>query len=372
MMYKKILALSLFVFVLACLISLILYYVKIPKLAEELFGTADGELDFSQKLIYSTQLLMYQDQLITPGNANEKIGSIEIIKGDTAAIVSERLFSEGYIKNPNAFNIYLRYSGLDKRIRTGNFMIDAGKNSLEIAAQICNLTPGQVDFIILPGLRAEEIAELLSTSGLNISKQEFLDLVRNPAEIPLPNELRGVTNLEGYLFPGVYKFNRDITAHDFLSIILKRFVDTINAGIIDGFADNGMDLFQGVTLASIVQREGIIPEERPIIASVFINRFKQGMPLQSDPTIQYALGGNDSNWWKVPLTTADFSIESPFNTYLNAGLPPHPICSPDLDSITATAFPENTKYLYFQAACDKSGKHVFVETLQEQIKNLCD
>jgi len=372
MKYKSFLALSLIIFILACSILLFLFFTKIPKMAEDVFGPAGDNLDFSQKLIYSTQLLMFQDQLITSRDSKSTSGLFEILQGETATSVSERLFHEGYIENPDALRIYLQYSGLDSHIRTGVFKIDNDKNALEIVAEICDLTPGMVDFIIFPGLRVEEVAELLPTSGLDISEQEFLYLVNHPAELPLPEEISNIANLEGYLFPGKYQFNRDINVHDFLSIIVSRFLENLTAEVLSGFKENGMDYQQGITLASIIQREGIITEERKIIASVFLNRLERGMPLQSDPTVQYALGRSNNIWWKVPLTLDDLKIESPFNTYIYSYLPPKPICSPDLDSIIAAAFPEETDFLYFQALCDNSGKHIFVETFQEQIENLCE
>ena len=127
-------------------------------------------------------------------------------------------------------------------------------------------------------------------------------------------------------------------------------------------------------LASIVQREVINAEEAPIVASIFINRLNASMPLQSDPTVQYAIALDleDLNWWKSPLESTDLQIDSPYNTYIIDGLPPSPICNPDINSLLAIAFPKRTNFLYFRASCDESGTHIFSETYQQHVDAACD
>jgi UPF0755 protein len=135
---------------------------------------------------------------------------------------------------------------------------------------------------------------------------------------------------------------------------------------------NGLTDYQGVTLASIVEREAVAPAERPIIASVYYNRLKRGMKLQADPTVQYALlkddGSAANGFWKHSLTFADLAVPSPYNTYQVTGLPPGPICNPGLDSLEAVAHPATTDFLYFVAKSD--GTHAFARTLQEQEDNV--
>jgi UPF0755 protein len=128
-----------------------------------------------------------------------------------------------------------------------------------------------------------------------------------------------------------------------------------------------------VALASIVERESMETEEQPLIASVFYNRLAQGMKLESDPTVQYAVGYNEAQktWWTNPLSTADLQHDSPYNTYLFAGLPPGPISSPSLSALQAVAYPAETPYLFFRAQCDGSGRHNFARTYKEHVKNTC-
>jgi UPF0755 protein len=139
------------------------------------------------------------------------------------------------------------------------------------------------------------------------------------------------------------------------------------------FQNQGLDLLQAVTLASIVQREAMIEEEQPIIASVFLNRMADGMKLESDPTVQYALGFNaeQQTWWTNPLTLDDLDVESLFNTYLYPGLPPAPICNPGVSALRAVAYPAQTSYYYFRAECNGTGSHTFSKTYQEHLDNSC-
>jgi UPF0755 protein len=125
-------------------------------------------------------------------------------------------------------------------------------------------------------------------------------------------------------------------------------------------------------LASIIEREAVVADERPIIASVFFNRLSAGMLLESDPTVQYALGQQpDGDWWKSPLSLDDLALDSPYNTYRSAGLPPGPIANPGLSSLQAVANPADTPYFYFRAACDGSGRHAFAATFDEHLLNAC-
>ncbi len=141
----------------------------------------------------------------------------------------------------------------------------------------------------------------------------------------------------------------------------------------DGFQRQGLSLYQAVTLASIIQREAVIEDEMPMIASVFYNRLNSGMSLDTDPTIQYALGYDliDRTWWKNPLSLDDLKVNSSYNTYLNPGLPPGPISNPGLSALKAVAFPAQTGYFYFRMACDNSGRHNFAVTFEQHKQNAC-
>jgi UPF0755 protein len=140
-----------------------------------------------------------------------------------------------------------------------------------------------------------------------------------------------------------------------------------------GFEAQGLNEHQAFIIASIVERESVVPEEMPLIASVFINRVNASIKLEADPTVQYAHGYDQSSrsWWKTPISGADLALASPYNTYANGGLPPGPIAAPSLDALQAVAFPQKSPYFFFQAACDGSGQHEFSVTYEEHIANNC-
>ena len=135
----------------------------------------------------------------------------------------------------------------------------------------------------------------------------------------------------------------------------------------------GLTTQEAVILASIIEREAVIEDEMPMIASVYLNRIKSGMLLNADPTVQYALGYNitQETWWTNPLSKEDLNAASSYNTYIQPGLPPGPICNPGINALKAVAFPAQTPYFYFRASCDGSNRHLFSETLQEHIDNAC-
>ena len=140
-----------------------------------------------------------------------------------------------------------------------------------------------------------------------------------------------------------------------------------------GFENMGLSVDDAVRLASVIEREAVVDQEKTLIASVFLNRLAIGMKLEADPTVQYSLGYNEiqETWWTNPLSSADLQIDSGYNTYRYAGLPPGPICNPSVDSLRAVAFPAQTPYYFFRATCDDSGKHNFAETYNEHVGNAC-
>jgi UPF0755 protein len=175
--------------------------------------------------------------------------------------------------------------------------------------------------------------------------------------------------------PATFAFDEKTTATGLLQSMLDAFGKQVTPEIVDAGKRRGMTLHQVVTLASIVEREAGSAAERPIIAAVFINRLSQGVPLQADPTVQFAVSRVEGNvekfgYWKPRLTTSDLAINSPYNTYLNRGLPPGPITNPGIESIKAVVNPAGVDYLYFVAspACD--GTHLFASSLAAHNTNV--
>jgi UPF0755 protein len=160
---------------------------------------------------------------------------------------------------------------------------------------------------------------------------------------------------------------------EFFEMALNNFDASITKKMRKNFLVNGLDLFQAVTLASIVEKEAVVGDESPMIASVFFNRLAAGMKLESDPTVQYSIGyyPGSNSWWKNPLQLNDLEINSQYNTYMYPGLPPSPICNPGITALNAIAFPATSDYYYFRAACDNSGKHLFSTTFEEHLSKGC-
>lgn len=234
-------------------------------------------------------------------------------------------------------------------------------------------TPSEVTFQILPGWRLDEIAAALPTSGLQFSPASFLKAARRPDASILPAGFPNLKSLEGFMLPGEYQLKRDIPLEAFLVTVLQQFDEQVLQDMRDAYKQHGLNLTEAVALASMVQREAMVEDEQPIIASVFYNRLAGGMRLESDPTVQFALGYNkkQASWWTNPLSSDDLQIDSPYNTYLNGGLPPGPICNPGISALRAVAYPAETPYYYFRARCDGSGKHSFAKTYQEHLQNAC-
>ena len=340
----------------------------LPLLARRVVGPSSVSLGFAKRLQYSALVLWYESMLTKPANPYGAEGVFTIGPGEGASEVAYRLEQEGFVPDGGAFRAYLIYSGLETRLQAGQFTLSPALSPLQIATQLQDATPTEIKFVVLPGWRMEEIAAGLPTSGLNITPADFLAAAKSP-----PGGfdfLPADATAEGFFLPDTYILPRTINAEDLVRTMLNNFALNLRSDLRSGFARQGLDVYQAVILASIIQREAVVADEQPIIASVFINRMRVGMRLQTDPTVQYAIG-YDPLWWKSPLSLDDLQVNSPYNTYLVDGLPPAPIASPSLNTLQAVAAPAQTPYYYFRARCDGSGLHLFAETFEGHLENAC-
>lgn len=351
----------------------LLILMGIPILAQSAFDAPSSTLTLIQKVQYSAQLLLSRDQLENPVAAAAPQVEFTIGTGESVNDISNHLERAGLIPDAAAFRNYLIYKGYDTQIKAGSHMLSAADTPIKIAEKILNVYSETVTFVILPGWRAEEIAAALPTSGINVTPEQFLAVVKNPSNIGLGEYLPAGASLEGFLFPGVYLILRDITPEQLALTFVQRFQSQVSPAVRQQIESHGLTFYEGIILASIIQRETFDDSERATIASVFYNRLSAGWKLETDPTVQYALGYNVAwgNWWKSPLSSEDLTVNSPYNTYSIQGLPPAPISNPDLPSILAVASPASTDYFYFRAKCDGSGKHVFARTFEEHVANEC-
>lgn len=334
---------------------------SIPNRAEEVFGSPSPTLGTAKLYYYSSVLILRSDQLTMPASSQEGMVSFNVLPGTSPDEITQQLAAAGLIESPVLFRAYLIYAGLDTSIQTGEYSLNGTMSPIEIAQTLQDATPKETTFVILPGWRAEEVAEALPSAGLAVAPEVFLEEVE-------------ARSAEGKLFPATYQLSRNASAAALVSIFQQKFTEKIDQEMQLGFEKQGFSVEEAVIIASIVEREAVVVEEMPIIASVFINRLRADMPLGADPTVQYALGYNETQgtWWTNPLSEANMAVSSPYNTYQVVGLPLSPICNPSLEALKSVAFPAQTPYYYFRAACDGSGRHLFSQTYEEHINKGCE
>ena len=363
-----------------CLVTPFLFFalstvvwIAVPYLAQRIYGAPASHLTGFSRFNFSWQVLANRGDLQSPVNTAAGESTFEIQPDESVTSIAERLEDSGLIRDASAFRAYLVYKGYDSRVIAGRFKLSPGVNSLEIAQQVQSSFSQSVSFYIYPGWRAEEIAAALPTSGIEVDPQRFLLLVHNPHMLEIESPYADFPSLDGFLFPGEYEIDRNVNEKELVSIFLEEFKRQVSIEVIDGIQSQGLSLYEGVTLASIIQRETFKDDERSKMASVFYNRLENEMKLETDPTVQYSLGYSERwGWWKTPLAIADLAINSTYNTYQNYGLPPTPISNPDLPSLLAVAYPEETGYFYFRAFCDDSGYHDFSVTFEEHLAKACE
>ncbi len=342
-----------------------LLLIYIPAQVEHLYGMPASHLPLSHQYRYAWRLYLHGDRITRPLATSGQPFTVEL--GEPAARIAARLQAAGIITDAQAFLDYLIYTGLDTSLQAGSYLFEPYASILDIAHAMQDATPHQVAFVVLPGWRAEEIAASLPTSGLAATPQAFLAAVRTPLDHPF---LQGASSNEGFLLPDTYLLPRTTDAQALVRALVHNFALHLSTDLQKSFARQGLTVYQAVILASIVEREAVAKDEMPLIASVFLNRLAAGWRLDSDPTVQYALGA-ENNWWPSPLSALDVRINSPYNTYLHPGLPPAPIANPSLAALRAVAEPAVTPYYFFRARCDGSKRHSFAVTLEEHIQNAC-
>jgi UPF0755 protein len=278
-----------------------------------------------------------------------------IPRGASFAQAADSLARTGLIGSPRMFRLYGRVTGGDRNIKPGTYLLKHGTPWKDIVSAL-NGGHGLVNTITIPeGYTLSQITPILART-LKVPMDSVQAAVRDTAllarlDIPTPT-------LEGYVFPDTYAFPLGTTARQAVREMVysfeRRWKPEWDSSLVD-LKINRNDL---VTMASIVEREARLPEERPVIAAVYYNRLRKGMLLQADPTIQYALGHHVGR-----VLYKDLEIASPYNTYIHKGLPPGPVASPGVASLAAAANPANVPYLYFVAS--KDGHHEFRMTLEE-------
>lgn len=332
---------------------------------------AQIDLTSLEKTLLGIYLNFRRDEIETTPSVDSTPVEFSIRAGENGATVAAHLERLGIVRDAELFRLVLRYWGVDAQIEAGDYLLRRDMPMSEVVSQLQHGRLRAKTVTIREGLRAEEVAHLLASEGL-VDQEEFILLVRDDAfhhDFLRDRPSDAPKTLEGFLFPDTYQFPVNITATGLIDVMLQNFDQRVTIEMRQQALDNGLDLFQALTLASIVEREAVVPEERPIIASVYLNRLRRGMYLEADPTVQYAKGydAQAARWWPRLALDELRAVDSPFNTFIHPGLPPGPICSPGLASIQAVLNPADTEFLFFHAKGD--GSHAFAKTFEEHLEN---
>jgi len=336
----------------------------------------------SSDTVLSGYLQANQARLNQPASAEPRPMQFVVQPGQPARTIAENLANAGLITDARLFEAYVRVNGLAGKLQAGAHQLSPDMTIPQIVEVLQHARAPEIVVRVGEGWRLEQIADYLSQNtpldgaeyrrrasvgdlaGLDTGKYDFLDL--RPAD----------ASLEGFLYPDTYRLPAEgATVLDLLSRQLDSFEENVMPAWRSAQASGQITftLHQVLTLASIVEREAMVDDERPIIAGVYLNRLAAGMKLDADPTVQYALGYQpDTNrWWKTPMSLDEYGkVDSPYNTYLHTGLPPGPIANPGLRSIQAVLDPAKHDYLYFVAEPGGTGRHAFARTYEEHLKNV--
>ena len=336
-------------------------------------GPAAGDLNPLEQAALLTYLSLNHDALFTAGtDATPVLFVVE--PGENANTVAAHLAELGLIANADLLRYYMRYKGLDEKIEAGNFTLNKAMTPAAVAATLTDAAPDEIEWRAWEGWRLEQLADSLAQQpNLAFSRAEFMQLAgpggRSPGSYSFLADLPTGVSLEGFLFPDTYRFKYQTPTAEIVNRLLTEFDAKVTPQMRADATAHGLTLYQTIILASIVEREGVHDDERPLIASVYLNRLAIGMKLDADPTTQYAIA-NDSNWWPS-LNLDPNTIDHPYNTYVYSGLPPGPIANPSLASINAAIYPAQSNYYFFRAKCDGSRYHNFAVTYEEHLANGC-
>lgn len=308
-----------------------------------------------RRLVWFTMLItaifftfkFWWNSKLTPVSSDKKNIIFVIDKGEGFSQVTKDLEKARLIKNGFVFSLYGKQSGLSGKIQSGTFRLSPSQSSREI---LQTLTSQPLDnwITLLEGLRIEEMSQKLGDEFLKYAK-------------------------EGYMFPDTYLFPKDYSAEQIATRLKDTFDQKYSDELRSKIKSLGLTEAQGVILASIVEREARSDEVRRMVASILLKRFKIGMALNADATVQYALGyqPSEKSWWKRHLTHEDLKVNSSYNTYIHSGFPPKPIANPSLASLKAVADADpSIEYLYYYH--DSKGNSYYGKTLEEHNQNVAN
>lgn len=285
---------------------------------------------------------------------------VRIEVGENATKISRKLSDKGIISHKTIFLSYLKYKKLDRELSHGVYIFSDKMNMLDVIDKLVNAKVELQRLTIPEGLHKIRTINLLVDNGYG-DFDTFYELINDSTYV---KDLTGMelSSLEGFLYPDTFYLPWEISEDFLLRFLVDQFF--LKVADLDFSNNHNLSFYDVIILASIVEREAIFDDEKPLIASVYLNRLEIGKRLQADPTVAYIL--DRKNIRRRIIYYRDLEIESPYNTYRNSGLPPTPICSPSISSIKAVLEPEASEYFFFFA--NNAGRHIFTRTYREHLE----
>ena len=379
------------------LLSGIIFYIAFLAFTPTLFSWVESHPGTLQNGVVVDFVNGYYPDAIADAPASETYRRVrvEIPPGATDSFIGSLLVRLGLVHSELAFHYQVYQANRSGDLQAGVYDLSPTMTPSQIVGALRQESGPEVTVTILEGWRLEQIVAYLGTTELTMDLDEFQQLVFQPPADLLANydflaSLPTGRTLEGYLFPDTYRMFANASARDVVDRLLHTFGLRFDQSLRDALAERDMTIDEAVILASIVEREAVLDEERPVIAGVYAHRLKtRGWTLDADPTLQYALDTVDFgavpmdqwgsvDWWR-PLPAGGAEIELPevlagYQTYVEGGLPPSPIGAPRLTSLMAAVFPDTSKgYFFFVAACPngvRDGSHRFAVTLAQHEANI--
>ncbi len=328
-------------------------------------------------------ILLYLGHTLSPVEASNEEKRFVVPRGVSSARIANILEDQGLIQSGTVFSYYLKYKKEGAGFKAGEYAMSPGITVDRIIEMMNNgeiIVPETYKFTVPEGLTIIQIADIIGDLG-QIDRTRLLELANNPAQLksvegtvipPFVEQIpvnEGMKfKLEGYLFPETYEIRIESSTEQVVIRLLQELsnkLSTLPEDWTEQLEKNGVTFHELMTIASLVEREVVLDEERAKVAGVIYNRLKKKMPLEIDATVQFALDKH-----KERLLTVDTKTESPYNTYQNAGLPPGPIASPSINAIKAALYPEATEYLFYVTKKDGTNGHLFAETYKQHLNNI--
>ncbi len=288
---------------------------------------------------------------------------VDVPSGAGPSTIGQRLVDAGVVRDPVTFRIAVWLSGRARDLKAGEYRFDRPMTAIEVVDKLARGDVYRRTITFREGLTIGEMARLYEEEGLGTAAA-FEKAARDTSAVRTLDPK--ADSVEGYLFPETYALRRDTPAEALVAQMTALFAEVFTPALREAAAIQGLSVREAVTLASLVEKETAVPEERPLVAAVYLNRRKQGMPMQADPTVIFAL--QRANRYNGNLRREDLQFDSPYNTYRYPGLPPGPIAAPGKSSLEAAVRPAAVDFLYFVSKND--GSHVFARTLAEHNRNV--